>query len=412
MNSARPLATLAAILVVTAACTDAVQPLTPAVDAPLLSQSAGSTISYGVAYDGAAYDAATASTTFTYQVASGAKPAISHWMLLYSAATTPAGATSNESAFVVGLDGSTSGKQGAAPQHYGLKFDTGYGDGERRTVTLTLPGAWSVGEVPILVKAGDGYVLGKTTGPVAPAVAAAPTYTVSGVVFYDINGDGAQDADEPGLAGVAVSRSGGAETTTNAAGIYAFTQVPAGTYTVHAAPVTGLTAATAPRTVQVSADVPGADFRSILRLADFCGQAANGFTIGYWKNNIEKNLQGRKGTQVTLAALQGYQAQLAGFALAPLNHAELAQSLTVLSANGSDARAQLLKQLQASEFNYASRAYLGGSEPATRYFLQYGEYLAKNSDRYSAAELLAAKDWFDAYNNTHGGALTGAGCPM
>src|SRR5262249_12780762 len=65
--------------------------------------------------------------------------------------------------------------------------------------------------------------------------------TVGNFVWNDVNGNGVQDAAEPGLAGVTVTLSGAdgagytvsATTTTDATGAYHFTEPP-GTYTVAA----------------------------------------------------------------------------------------------------------------------------------------------------------------------------------
>ena len=59
--------------------------------------------------------------------------------------------------------------------------------------------------------------------------------SIGDVVFNDLNGNGVQDAGEPGLAGVQLTLTGPAGTfftTTDAAGGYLFGSLPAGTYTV------------------------------------------------------------------------------------------------------------------------------------------------------------------------------------
>ena len=60
--------------------------------------------------------------------------------------------------------------------------------------------------------------------------------TVSGVVFNDVNGDGVQDAGESGIINVMVQLLQGGSpistTTTNATGVYSFTAVTEGSYTV------------------------------------------------------------------------------------------------------------------------------------------------------------------------------------
>jgi len=67
----------------------------------------------------------------------------------------------------------------------------------------------------------------------------------------------------------------------------------------------------------------------------------------------------------------------------------------------------LSKQLIASEFNYQNAAYIGGNKNLTFVFLWWGEYVLKNSTSYSSTYLIWTKDWFDAYNNSHGGVVAG-----
>jgi hypothetical protein len=60
------------------------------------------------------------------------------------------------------------------------------------------------------------------------------TASVSGAVYQDSNGNGSQDAGEPGISGVGVSLSGAssASTTTNGSGVYTFSGLGAGNYGV------------------------------------------------------------------------------------------------------------------------------------------------------------------------------------
>jgi SdrD B-like domain/PKD domain/Putative Ig domain len=63
--------------------------------------------------------------------------------------------------------------------------------------------------------------------------------TIGDFVWNDLNANGIQDSGEPGLAGITVSLSNGATTTTNASGAYSFTNVLPGTYTVSVATPAG-----------------------------------------------------------------------------------------------------------------------------------------------------------------------------
>lgn len=366
-----------------------------------------SDITYAVAFQGAAYDSAQDRTTFTYRVTSNPAggPAISHWVIGFDA--TPVVVASSDPAVSFGVDPTTGVR--------GVKFDTGYRDGETRTVTLTLAGEWKTGTVPIAVKAATGFVTGTTQGPVLSGQVSAlfvQTYKVRGRVFFDVNRDGVQGADEPGLAGVPVRLSTGEGRTTDAGGAYVFDGVAPGSYTVFSAASAGLDATT-PEAVAVTvagADA-GADFGGAVDVAALGGQVAGGYTIGYWKNNVDKALTGTtKGVQVSAATLRAYRAALSGFALEPLNVASLAEVQAILASTSPDPVSLLRKQLMASELNYASGAFIGGDERTTRLFLHRGEYLVKHAAEFTAAELLCAKDWFDAYNNSHGGAIVAPAC--
>jgi hypothetical protein len=76
-----------------------------------------------------------------------------------------------------------------------------------------------------------------------------PTGAISGQVFADANGNGSQEAGEPGVAGVTVTVSDEGvaaagvsveqETQTDAQGVYRFTEVPVGAYTLSFAPPAG-----------------------------------------------------------------------------------------------------------------------------------------------------------------------------
>ena len=261
--------------------------------------------------------------------------------------------------------------------------------------------------------------LGCTTGnglavAVAYAPASAPDFgylrpRLGNTVFFDIDGDGTQNADEPGLQGVQVTLN--TSTSTSANGSYSFEVLP-GTYTVGVAVPNGLTP-NAPTSVSITvqyADIENVDFPMSLPLRSLVGQSANGFTIGYWKNNLDKAINGAtKGVQVGATTLNNYTARIASFSLEPFAGISKQGAVAVLSSTSSAPVNLLAKQLIASQYNYMNGAFLNGNELVTRLFIIQGEYLVKHASDYSAAALLQAKDLFDAYNNTHGGALLYSG---
>ena len=85
--------------------------------------------------------------------------------------------------------------------------------------------------------------------------------TVSGTVYVDANGNGIQNADEPGISGVTVTlldENGSSvdNTTTGADGAYSFTSVTSGSYTVKETDPSGY-ASTSPNSVPVSVSAGG-----------------------------------------------------------------------------------------------------------------------------------------------------------
>ncbi|HEY9054745.1 MAG TPA: hypothetical protein VIO60_07995, partial [Rectinemataceae bacterium] len=87
---------------------------------------------------------------------------------------------------------------------------------------------------------------------------------------------------------------------------------------------------------------------------------------------MDKAIAGKtSGIQVSKSVLLGYLGTLSNFALDPLNHSAdstgLKAASAVLSATGSSPTLLLAKQLQGSEFNYASGAYIGGNALVTAF---------------------------------------------
>ena len=346
-------------------------------------------------------------TEFTYSVHSNPNggPAISHWDFGFKDGCGDAGiiAWSNDPLVEWSDPDPTTDVRG-------IKFDTGYNDDEIRTVELHLYGEWSVGDVVIAVKAGNGFVLGSAQGPVCGGVNPPEpevTYNVDGYAYFDINGNGVKDVDEPGLPGVEVNLSNGDVLYTDENGYYLFEDLLPGDYTVEVGTLDGFNNVT-PTSIDftiVDSDL-SFDFGFAIDYTSIGGAVADGFTIGYWKNNINKAIQGKtKGVQVSAATLEAYLVEVSGFALYPFTFTTPQEAYDVLSATCSDPVLLLEKQLMGSEFNLMNGAYIGGNELLTEMFLYYGEYLVVYSGNYSSSELLDAKDWFDAYNNSHGEAI-------
>ncbi len=239
--------------------------------------------------------------------------------------------------------------------------------------------------------------------------------TVSGTVFFDVDLDGSFTGSEFGLAGIPVQLKSSTgqvlgSTTTAPDGTYAFDKLAPGTYTIAATAFTGLTATHgASRTVTVNAtNVTDVNIGFML---DFCalqGMSANGYTIGYWKNNLSKAIAGRTGgVQVSAASLTLYTTAIGSLALSPYDNISMKGAVTILGSTSSAPADLLSKQLLASEYNYENAAYFNGNAALTYVFVWWGEYVLSHPTSYSSSYVLWAKDWFDAYNNTHGGPVSG-----
>lgn len=355
------------------------------------------------------YNSESNTTTFTFSVTSGTKPSISHWTI---AIDPDCGGPeilvgSNDPLVTWTESDPTTGVRG-------IKFDTGYEDDETRTVTLTLAGFWSIGDVSIAVKAGNGFTTGTIQGPVCGVPPPPVLHTLSGLVFFDANYNGTRNTDEIGIGGVTVTllnSAGGIAGTTMTAddGTYIFRDLPPGDYAVIVGGVNGMLPTTlTEHDLSVTADTIAPDTGFGLNFSAIGTMSANGLTIGFWKNNLSKALEGRtKGVQLSAATLAGYTTTVGSLALEPFASITMSTAVDLLSDTGSSPATLLTKQLLASEYNYANSAYLNGDARLTYFLVYYGEYVLKNAASYDSAFVLNVKDWFDAYNNTHGGLVLG-----
>jgi len=233
--------------------------------------------------------------------------------------------------------------------------------------------------------------------------------TIQNLAFYDANRDGVYQEGEPLLSGIAIQLSTGAMATIGSDGSYTFTNLKGDeSYTVSIGDLVGfLHNGSASQNVTLGA-VYGkpkmANFGFMLDYSWVSGQTANGNTIGFWKTNLDKAIANKtNGTQVSKETLLNYVAQLSNLALSPLNVTTLQQASDILSKSSSLPSDLLSKQLMGSEFNHANGAYIGGNRLVTYFFLYDGEYMLANPGLFSSAQLLAQKDKYDAYNNSHGG---------
>jgi hypothetical protein len=297
-------------------------------------------------------------------------------------------------------------------------------DGNPVTVTATnLNHTVATGTATLAVTAaGTHHIVVTAKDSVGPATATRDftitfltPHKITGLVFLDIDGDGCQDGADYGLGMISVKLFGPscqvlATTTTQPDGTYSFSGLYPGNYVVVTCPFNGLIPTTWPmRCVSMaSADVTAAPIGYRL---DFCAigsMCADGYTIGYWKNNLSKAVSGKtSGIQVSAGKLSQYTSNIAQFALTPFDNVTMKSAVATMSSTSSKPADLLAKQLLASEYNYQNGAYLNGNATLTYAFLSWGEAVLQKSSCFSSTYILWAKDWFDAYNNSHGGVVGG-----
>lgn len=241
--------------------------------------------------------------------------------------------------------------------------------------------------------------------------------TVRGAVFLDLNNLGVRDPNEVGLGGITVRLYQGPalvrSVVTAADGKYTFIDVPSDTYDIDVVEPAGLTPTDAlPRSVSSSLGWNvSPDLGLTLDFAALRGLKAGGFSHGYWKNNVDKAIAGKtNGAQVSAATIAAYTTAIGTLALSPFDGLTWQGASDVLSSNSNKPVDLLRKQLLASEYNYANGAnggFINGSAALTYAFVLWGEYVVVNAASLPSSYVLWAKDWFDAYNNSHGGAVNG-----
>jgi len=92
-------------------------------------------------------------STWTYNVTSGTEPALGYWII-----------ACNEEAIVEASEPWKYGKD-KKTGITGIKFDTGYEDGESRTVWFKIEGDFESGNVQVGTKAGNDIAEGNVEGP-------------------------------------------------------------------------------------------------------------------------------------------------------------------------------------------------------------------------------------------------------
>jgi len=209
--------------------------------------------------------------------------------------------------------------------------------------------------------------------------------SIGDFVWNDLDKDGIQDANEPGLSGVTVKLSSGATTTTNASGYYSFSNLSAGTYTVTVSntPV-GYVASPSNVGANRAVDSDGSGVAVVVAGApnttvDFgfyekTGAAACTYTQGYWKNhedvwpapyspNAQWMTPQRQVTATTWDGLMGT-APKGGNSYVQLAHQWMAAKLN--RANGAPASASVLSTLNSAEAWLLANTPTSGALPSIK----------------------------------------------
>lgn len=278
------------------------------------------------------------------------------------------------------------------------------------TATLCLTNA---GTYTISVAAVDAH--GTATATRTFKVVVVQGRTIAGEAFFDADFDGRSDCGEFGLSGITVKLYDSANQvvatdTTDACGNYSFRNIAPGDYVVSATAFNGISATTLnERDVTVgSRNVCVPSFGFGLNFSALKTMTASGNSHGFWKGNVDKAIAGKShGAQVSKSTLYCYADKIGDFALSPYNCISLKTMSSAMSYNGSNSTSLLSKQLIAAELNYQHGAYINGNRTLTFLFLWWGEFVMANPGKYSSSYTLWAKDWMDAYNNSHGGKVNG-----
>lgn len=135
-----------------------------------------------------------------------------------------------------------------------------------------------------------------------------------------------------------------------------------------------------------------------------------GKTIGFWKHQLKVQIDGKGRGHVDGATLQAYLNQIEALALPepfqfdgseyPAGTGEFESAFAVLSSTSSDAVDLLKKQLLGTELNHMHGIGLH-DKVWQMTLITWGEYLVANSGSFTRAELINAKDIFDAINNSN-----------
>ena len=386
-----------------------------------------SEVGWTVDYVECVYDGANDTATYFYDVTvDSTEKDLSHWVLALDDSLTPIGSTGGPTT-ELGLDPTTG--------VYGFKWDDGQLAGTTETYSITFNGPCNEGPTDYSVKGGTYYAVGGTTGPSGDGGGpVGSTYSISGVVYLDVNGNGTFDFDEPTLSNTTVSLADAAGDEMAAiysdnSGAYSFGGLVDGDYSVSVPNATSdagdfnetlaeyFTALQGVLSVTINgADVTDVNFGFTLNIQDILDDLdendpdgdgytfdGTGKTIGYWKHQHSVAIKGRGRAHVDAATLEGYLSTIEGLWLSDpfqFGSNSIQNSFDILSARTSDANELLLKQLLACELNYVDGRGISNNLALQGTILAWAEYMSYYNYMYTRDQLLEMKDLIDTINNS------------
>lgn len=384
-------------------------------------------VGWSVEYMGCVYDAASDTATYHYDMTvTDTEKDLSHWVLGIDSDMVPV-ASSGGATTSMGLDPTTG--------LYGFKWDDGQDKGTTASYSITFNGGCNEGPMDYSVKGGTYFAIGGTTGPSGEGGGGdTTTYSISGVVYFDANGNGSFDVDEPviGNTTVALIDVSGNELTTqysDTSGAYEFAGLVNGDYTVDVPMATDdsgdfnesifeyfMANHGAVNVTIDGADVVDVNFGYQLSIADVMddldpedpdadGYTFNGTgkTIGFWKHQHSVAMKGRGRAHIDEATLRGYLATIETLWLSdPFQFGSdaITDSFAVLSARTSDANELLMKQLLGCELNHVDGRGLSDNLTLQGLILAWAEYISHYNYLYSRETTLEVKDLIDTINNS------------
>lgn len=309
---------------------------------------------------------------------------------------------------------------------YGLKYDDGQPLDTTYTYTFTLVGEWSAADGYFYIKAGSNRVSDSVDEGVVETPSSTTvtndSYSISGIAFVDINGNGLYDEFEPPLADVPVALDGTFAVFTDGDGGYSISGLTAGSYYVSVDLLGGGFVDTLTRyfntsgmssyQISLNADYGDVDFGYQMDvaaiLADVDAEDGNGNgitlggegrTIGFWKHQLATLIRGKGKSQIDQHQIDALIDHINSFFLSePFTIASYAGGYDVMAYKGSDAHSLMLKQLLATEFNMFHGMGLHDTGLMS-VILMTAESYSHTHTLFTREELLLMKDLLDSINN-------------